>query len=119
MENWFIKLAALYFFFGILVGMYMSITHNFDMAAFHAHVNLLGWVSTALFGLIYNRYAEAAGSALYKWHFWLYNLGFIVMMFGLFFVLRGTPSFEPVIAVGATSIAIGVLLFVINLWRKI
>ena len=33
--------------------MYMSITHSYDYASVHAHVNLLGWASLALAGVIY------------------------------------------------------------------
>ena len=119
MHTWFIRLAALYFFVGILVGICMSMTHNFDLVGFHAHVNLLGWVSAAIFGLIYHHFSSAANSKLFKWHFWLYNIGFLVMMFGLFFFLQGNMAFEPVIAVGAITLALSVLLFLINVWKNV
>lgn len=119
MHTCFIKLAALYFFLGNLVGMFMSITQDFDLMPFHAHVNLLGWVSSALFGLIYTSYSSTTESLLLQWHFWLYNVGFVVMMFGLFFVLQGNMAFEPVIAVGSTTLVIGVLLFLINVCRNV
>lgn len=118
-HTWFIRLAALYFFIGVLVGMSMSMTHNFDLVGFHAHVNLLGWVSAAIFGLIYHHFTSAANSRLFKWHFWLYNIGFLVMMFGLFFLLQGNAAFEPAVAIGATVLVVSVLLFLINVWRNV
>ena len=48
-----IKISAVYFVLGVLLGMYMSITHSYDYASVHAHVNLLGWASLALAGVIY------------------------------------------------------------------
>lgn len=119
MHTWFIKLAVLYFLLGNLVGMSMSMTHNFDLMPFHAHVNLLGWVSSALFGLIYHSYSATAASRLLQWHFWLYNIGFIVMMLALFCVLQGNMAFEPAIGVGATALVIGVLLFLINVFKNV
>ncbi|MGV2805360.1 cytochrome-c oxidase, partial [Clostridium perfringens] len=48
-----IKIAAVYFVLGILLGMYMSISHSYDYASVHTHVNLLGWASLALAGVFY------------------------------------------------------------------
>jgi cbb3-type cytochrome oxidase subunit 1 len=119
MNRWFIKVAALYFLLGNLVGMFMSSKHNFDFAPFHAHINLLGWVSLALFGLIYTVFPKAGDTKLATWHFWIYNIFLLVMMVGLFSVLAGNSAMESVIAIGATGVVVGVLLFVINLFCNI
>ena len=37
----------------------------------HTHINLVGWASLALFGVIYRLYPELAASRLALVHFWL------------------------------------------------
>ncbi|WP_175476851.1 MULTISPECIES: hypothetical protein [Virgibacillus] len=46
----FLKIAAVYSVLGVCLGLTMGITENFSFTSVHAHLNLLGWVSLALFG---------------------------------------------------------------------
>ncbi|MGD8189533.1 cytochrome-c oxidase [Brevibacillus ginsengisoli] len=110
----FIKISVVYFLIGIIMGMFMSITHKIQFAPSHAHINLLGWTSLALAGVIYTLFPRLGLTGLGKWHFWLHNLGLPVMMIGLLVLEAGNPAIEPVIAIGASALSIGVLLFVIN-----
>ncbi|MEW9702189.1 cytochrome-c oxidase [Paenibacillus sp. SI8] len=114
-----IKIASLYFVIGVFFGMFMSITHKMEYASVHAHINLVGWVSLALAGLVYSVYQQAAETKLANIHFWLHNIGLPLMMIGLVLLISGVPNTEPVIAVGGTLTAIGVLLFVINIFRTV
>lgn len=115
----FLKIAVLYFLIGILLGMYMSITHQFQFAPSHAHINLLGWTSLALVGIIYHLFPQAGEMRLAKWHFWLHNIGLPIMMVGLVLMESGMVQYEPVVAVGASATVIGIILFVINVWLNV
>jgi cbb3-type cytochrome oxidase subunit 1 len=84
-----IKIAVVYFGIGVLFGMYMSITEQMQFAAVHAHINLLGWASLALAGIVYHLFPSAATTVLAKLHFWLHNIGLPVMMVGLALLLSG------------------------------
>ena len=110
----FLKIAVVYFLIGIAFGMFMSITHQFNHVASHAHITLLGWASLALAGLRYFFFPAAAETKLATIHFWLHNIGLPIMMIGLIILESGNPAVEPVIAVGGTLTSIGVLFFVIN-----
>ncbi|OIB00726.1 cytochrome-c oxidase [Paenibacillus sp. LC231] len=109
-----IKISAVYFVLGVLLGMYMSITHSYDYASVHAHVNLLGWASLALAGVIYVQFPTAGESTAGKVHFWLHNIGLPVMMIGLALLVSGMESVEPVIAVGGVLVTLGILAFLYN-----
>lgn len=109
-----IKISAVYFVLGVLLGMYMSITHSYDYASVHAHVNLLGWASLALAGIIYVLFPAAGESTAGKVHFWLHNIGLPVMMIGLALLVSGMESVEPVIAVGGVLVTLGILAFLYN-----
>ncbi|MGG4105299.1 cytochrome-c oxidase [Paenibacillus lautus] len=114
-----IKIAAVYFVLGILLGMYMSISHSYDYASVHTHVNLLGWASLALAGVIYVLFPAAGESTAGKVHFWLHNIGLPVMMIGLALLVSGMESVEPVIAVGGVLVTLGILAFLYNVLTNV
>ncbi|KOR76837.1 cytochrome-c oxidase [Paenibacillus solani] len=109
-----IKIAVIYFVLGILLGMYMSISHSYDYASVHTHVNLLGWASLALAGIIYYLFPAAGESTVGKVHFWLHNIGLPIMMIGLTLLVSGVESVEPVIAAGGVLVTLGILAFLYN-----
>lgn len=115
----FIKVSVVYFVIGVLLGMYMSIVHDYALTGVHAHVNLLGWASFALSGVIYCLFPEAGRSMLAKIHFWLHNIGLPLMMIGLTLLLSGMPSFEVLIPIGATLVVLSVILFAVNALKNI
>src|SRR5262245_14050657 len=69
-----IKLAVIYLVIGMTLGISMGITHDFLFRAVHAHVNLLGWASLALAGLVFHVFPDLARTRLATVWFWLYNL---------------------------------------------
>ncbi|MDV2886940.1 cytochrome-c oxidase [Alkalihalophilus pseudofirmus] len=116
----FIKISVVYFVIGTLLGMYMSMTYNFQFTGTHAHVNLLGWTSMTLAGILYVMYPKAGKSMLGKIHFWLHNIGLPIMMVCLFLtVLTGNQTFASFIGVGGVMVVIAVILFAINIFRNV
>ncbi|OES45669.1 cytochrome-c oxidase [Domibacillus iocasae] len=119
MEKLYLKIAVCYFVAGVLLGMTMGIIHDFRLTSVHAHINLLGWVSMALFGLIYHFYPAAAQTKLARIHFWLHNIGLPIMMMAIGFqIWTGDAAFMPAAIIGSLLIVIGVLLFAINLFKQ-
>jgi len=113
----FIKIAGVYFVLAVTLGLVMGIIQNFAFTSVHAHLNLLGWVSMALFGLIYSVYKKAGETTLAKAHFWLHNIGLPIMQGSLFIeILTGNSSLTVGIIIGSLIVILGVLLFVLNLF---
>jgi cbb3-type cytochrome oxidase subunit 1 len=110
-------MAALYLAVGVAMGIVMGITHQFSLAPVHAHINLLGWASLAIMGVIYHLHPEAAQTRLARIHFWLHNVALPVFMVGLALALSGHEAFIPLTIVGASVLAVGILVFVVNVWR--
>lgn len=111
----FLKIAAIYFLIGMLLGTYMLMSHQLQYAPSHTHINLLGWASLALAGIIYHLFPIAAESKLTKVHFWLQNIGLLITIFSLIILENGYMIVEPIIiTIGAALTSLGVLLFVIN-----
>ncbi|WP_174801177.1 hypothetical protein [Martelella limonii] len=49
---------------GMGMGIFMAASHDHSLAPAHAHLNLLGWVSMALYGLYYQTHPEIAARRL-------------------------------------------------------
>lgn len=120
MARTFIKIAVIYFMIGISFGLYMSITHVFNMTSIHVHVNLLGWMSLALVGIIYHLYPDLEKTTLAKLHFWLHNIGLPVMMIAIGLAIVGvSPIFFPIATFGGAVTLIGIFCFGFNILLNI
>jgi hypothetical protein len=122
--------AALMALIGMGLGVYMGTVQDFTLAPAHAHLNLLGWVTMAIYGLYYRTSSGRAGRLR-----WLQavagGLGAPAMAGGLALLLT-SPAGSELSARGEASIITGsvlailsVLLFVIVVvrdllrsWRK-
>ncbi|MGH8362199.1 MAG: cytochrome-c oxidase [Gammaproteobacteria bacterium] len=111
-----LKIAVLYLLIGVIFGLVMGMSHQFQYAPVHAHINLLGWASLGLSGVIYWLCPRAGGHWLGLVHFWLHNIGLPIFVAGLFFLQAGHPAAQPVVAVGATIAVIGIVFFTLNVF---
>ncbi|MFJ2691557.1 hypothetical protein [Pseudomonas sp. NPDC087336] len=109
-RTWF-RLAALYFALGVMLGVTMGASGDHSLFAVHAHINLLGWVSMALFGAIGTLHPSITEGRAAAVQFWTYNLGVPVMLGALTLRLKGVASIEPLIGVASILVGVSVLLF--------
>ncbi|AGK52183.1 hypothetical protein [Bacillus sp. 1NLA3E] len=116
----FIKISVVYFVIAIILGIFMGIIHEFELTSVHAHLNLLGWVSMALFGAIYHFYPEAGKTKLATTHFWLHNLGVPIMQGGLAYsIITDNDSAIIVVIVASLAVVLGGILFAINVFKHV
>lgn len=116
----FIKITVVYFVIAIILGITMGIIGDFTLTSVHAHLNLLGWVSMTLFGLIYHFYPEAGENKLAKTHFWLHNLGVPLMQGGIaLMTLTENGAFLPVAVISSLAVVLGGILFAINVFKHV
>lgn len=114
-----LKLAVLYLVVGVLMGTAMGATQNFTLRPVHAHVNLLGWATLALAGLIYTVFPEAGASRLARVHFWLLNISLPLMMVGLAMVLLGNPGMEALVGVASIGAVLSAVAFAANIFLNL
>ena len=119
MAQRFIKIAVLYLALGVTLGVVMGLMHVFTFMPVHAHLNLLGWASLALCGLVYHAYPQAAETKLATVHFWMHNVGLPPLMISLALMLGGNAAMEPVVGISSLVVASGVMVFVVNVWRTL
>jgi hypothetical protein len=107
---WF-RVAIVYFVAAVALGIVMGASGDHSLIAVHAHLNLLGWVSTALFALIGMAHPSITEGPLATAQFWLHNIGVPVMLGALALRVKGYAAAEPVIGLASVVVGIGVALF--------
>jgi hypothetical protein len=108
---YFFKTATIFLIVGIAVGLHMGITENHSAMPAHAHINLLGWVTSALFGCYYALQPARAEWRLAYVHFVVYTVGMVIMLPALYLKYTGYPEFEPLLAGGSMIVGLGTLIF--------
>jgi hypothetical protein len=114
-----LKLAVVYLILGISLGIAMGASQNFTLRPVHAHINLLGWTTMALAGLIYSVFPQAGASRLARLHFWLLNLALPVMMGALSMLLLGHVAVAPILAIAEIIGALAIVAFAANLFLNL
>lgn len=114
-----LRLSVVYLIIGVGLGIAMGATGNFTLRPVHAHVNLLGWTTLALAGLIYTVFPDAGASRLARIHFWLHNIALPVMMGSLAIFLLGHPEVVPLLVASEFVAATGVIVFACNVFLNV
>ncbi|ADU32099.1 hypothetical protein [Evansella cellulosilytica] len=116
-----IKISVIYFVIGVLLGYHMSVATDYSLTPIHVHINLLGWTSMTLAGILYVMFPKAEQSMLGKIHFWTHNIGLPLMMLGLYFTILGIDSavVPLMLIIGSTLVVLAVLVFAFNVFKNV
>lgn len=113
-ERYFLMTGAILAVIGMCLGIVMGIREDFTLVAIHAHINLVGWASLALFGLAY-----ATGLARKdRWavlQYWIATAGAVIMPVGIYFAIMDQQ--QLLVIVGSLLTLGSMLLFIANVWR--
>jgi len=114
-DVYFLLLATVLLVCGAVLGIVMGAREDFQLTPVHAHLNLAGWASLALFGLTYRTYPELAATKLARYHFIVSATASVFLPIGIgFAVLRA----QPTLAIFASILwLLGVLMFLAQLVR--
>ena len=114
-DTFFVLTAAACLIGGVAMGIFMGIAHDFQLAPVHAHLNLLGWASLALFGLVYKAWPALAQSRIALAHFALAAPSALVFPVGIYLSIAHQ---NPGLAIGASLLWLaGAVAFFANLLR--
>ena len=88
---YFVATSIVFALIGMGYGMYMAGSENHLLAGAHAHNNLLGWVTMAIYGLYY-RSVPSAVTGLATIHYWVALVANLVFPVGIgMAILSMTP----------------------------
>ena len=111
----FILLAAFMLVCGVSMGVYMGVVHDFSLAPIHAHTNLVGWASLALFGIVYRIFPELKERRLAAVHLGLAAPAALAFPFGIYLAIFAEWPFLSIVA--ALAWLAGCLIFLAQLVR--
>ncbi|KRA00478.1 hypothetical protein ASD64_01615 [Mesorhizobium sp. Root157] len=118
----FFTLAIIYALFGMALGLSMSISQDHSQMPTHAHTMVAGWLMSAVFAFFYHLFPTAAGKMLATVHFWLTAVSGILLLAGLFLLLGGNASIEPLVALASMGFYAAMFLFAFialpALWKR-
>ena len=114
-DLYFLLLATVLLVCGAVLGIVMGGQEDFQLTPVHAHLNLAGWASLALFGLTYRSYPSLAARPLARYHFITSATASVLLPVGIgLAVLRSSPG----LAIFASLLwLVGVLIYLAQLVR--
>lgn len=110
---WFFAVAVLLAIIGMGVGIYMGISEDHTLAPAHAHNNLIGWVTMALYGIYYKLVPAAGRSRLAAVHFWLALVGAVTIGLGIALAAQGQSL---LVQVSSLVVIVAMVLFAYIVW---
>lgn len=106
---------------GMSLGLYMAASHNHGQLVTHAHVLMVGFLLSLVYGLIHRLWLQAPGRALAATQFVLHQAAAATLCVGLFLLYGGKApeaTVGPVLGLGATGVLAGLLLMLYMVLRS-
>src|ERR1044071_2593411 len=116
----FFALGVVCLFMGMLWGMHMGEAEDFTMMPAHAHLNLLGWVTMAIYGTFYALTHASLRPKLAWVNFILAAVGVAAMIPSLALYLpTHDAKYVPGIIVGEIATVLSLLVFGVSVYREL
>ena len=117
LSGWCFRLAVLYALFGMVMGEIMGASGDHSQMPVHAHINVLGWVSLALFGIFYKSWPESAVGKLPLVQFILFNIGVVVQAAAVSQILMGNQGAAPIAGSASGFLILSMAMFAFLVYR--
>ena len=107
--------SPVYLLVGMAFGIWMSATQDHTLAPAHAHLNLIGGVLMAIFGIFYTIFPSLANTTIAKIQVGLTHLAIWAMFPGIILAIQGRG--DLLAKTGAILAIITIVLFVYQVAR--
>ena len=114
-DTTYVAIGALWLVLGMVLGIVMGASENFQFMPVHAHINLVGFACHAIFGMAYRQWPSMKASPLAPYQFWIFVIATPVTLIGLVFTLTGGPVLPTI--VGSLGLVLGAALFALLIWQ--
>jgi len=106
-ETYFL-LSLLWLVAAMVFGIWLGAVEKFNFAESHAHMALVGFVVSAIFGIMYRFYPSMGQSRMAPYQLWIYQIGALILVAGKIRVdAGGSPA---VVIAGSFVILLDTLL---------
>jgi hypothetical protein len=112
--------GGLFVLVGMSIGMWMGAAEDFRIAPAHAHLNLLGWVTMALYGTFYALTAKTMRPRLAWTNYALSTAGVVLIIPSLAYLLAtGSKALVAPMIVGEVLSVLSLLTFLVSVVREL
>lgn len=112
--------GAIFVLFGMGLGEYMGAHEDFRLTPVHAHINLVGWVTMALYGTFYALTAKTYSKRLAWINYSLGTVAVLIMAPALgAFILTQNKTYLAILILGEMLAAAGMVTFLISAVREL
>ncbi|HKU63918.1 MAG TPA: hypothetical protein VJQ06_02590 [Rhizomicrobium sp.] len=116
----FFGLGVICLFIGMAMGAQMGASEDFTLMPAHAHLNLLGWVTMAIYGIFYALTHASLKPKLAWTNFALAAIGVLVLIPSLALYLPAHDAkYVPGIMAGEIATMLSLLVFAISVYREL
>ena len=104
----YVAIALLWAVAGMLLGLYMGIAEDHTLLTVHVAMMLSGFVTLALYGVLYRLWPAMKKSPLALAQFWISAISVAVLIIGSYFLV--TRGSIPLAAIGSIAMIVGAAL---------
>jgi len=118
MDRKFVLSAFGYAVIGLLLGIYMAASKDHGQLVTHAHIMLVGFVVSFIYGLCHKLWISNSGSTLAQVQFYTHHVATVFLIIGLFLFYGNFVALEtidPYLAVASIVVLIGLIMMTIIL----
>ncbi|QYJ80094.1 TonB-dependent receptor [Shewanella acanthi] len=120
MDRKFVLSAFSYGILGLMLGIYMAASKNHGQLVTHAHIMLIGFVLSFIYGLCHRLWLNNSHSKLAVIQFYLHQIGSVIVFVGLFLLYGqfiALETIDPILAGGSIIVFIGIVLMMVEFIR--
>ena len=113
---WALSYAAV----GLALGIYMAASNNHGELVTHAHILLIGFVLSLVYGIIHKLWLQEPNRAVANVQFIVHQVAAVTVSVGLFLVFGNMvpePTLSPILATASTGVLLGMLLMLYMVLR--
>jgi len=121
LDRRFLIWALSYATLGIALGICMAASQNHGQFATHAHILLVGFVLSWVYGIIHKLWLENPGRAIANMQFGVHQVAAITISLGLFLLYGNmvpAPMLDPILGIASAAVLLGMLLMLYMVVRS-
>ncbi len=120
MDRRYVLSAFGYAIIGLLLGIYMAASRDHGQLVTHAHIMLLGFVVSFIYGLCHRLWLENRVSTLASVQFYIHHGGTLILLTGLFLYYGDfidLETIDPVLGISSVIVLVGTILMSVMLLK--
>jgi hypothetical protein len=113
MDRKFILSSFVYAILGLCLGIYMAATKDKAQFVTHAHILLIGFVISFIYGLCHKLWLNNVVSTLSQAQFYIHQIGTLGVVVGLFLYFGqfiAIETIDPLLALSSIAVLVGMVL---------